>query len=421
MSKRSSPTIKKNALTEEMTRVIFSQIENGASQEHIIYTINANKDFIDLKKTNGMFKDNLLTAALNNKMDKVALRLIEFGGKSNLGHINNEENTPLLIAVSDVDMIDVVKALVKSNDCNINHRTDDGVSAITRILEVGNVVAFEELLHEPNLELKNYPFVYESGGDVLQLTLLEYILVSYLGDDDSLLHARLLLEEKGMDCYPLHINKRNKNDDEINSTALTFAIGDYASNIEDALYVIGKLLKFAEEKGDKKYVDCETYEGNAALDLLFEYALQSDSIVDARVLKLFVDYYYNNDMNSEVFLRNMNNMCGDKELFNNLKKLYPKSKKHLLDDACSDVVETNVEFVNPILKTPSPGIQTGRRTRRKSKKRTMADEIHIVNAIERENPLPLWAQVGDTRERGILQTKRWRVGGKKDNKTRKHK
>jgi hypothetical protein len=143
--------------------------------------------------------------------------------------------------------------------------------------------------------------------------------------------------------------------------------------------------------------------------------------VDARVLKLFVDYYYNNDMNSEVFLRNMNNMCGDKELFNNLKKLYPKSKKHLLDDACSDVVETNVEFVNPILKTPSPGIQTGRRTRRKSKKRTMADEIHIVNAIERENPLPLWAQVGDTRERGIRQTKRWHVGGKKDNKKRKHK
>lgn len=414
MSKRSSPTKKNIKLTEQMTLVIFAQMENGASQEHIIDTINGNEEFIDVKKTTGMFKDNLLTAALNNKLDKVALRLIEFGGKSNIGHINSEENTPLLIAVSDINMVDVVKALVKSEDCNINYRTTDGVSAMTRILEVGNIVAFEELLHYPKLELKNYPFSYESGGDVLQLTLLEYILVSYLGGDDSLQHARLLLEEKGLDCYPLHINKRNNNDAK--STALTFAIGDYASNVEDALYVIGKLLKFAEEKGDKKYVDCETYEGNAAFDLLFEYALESDSNVDARILKLFVDYYYNNDMNSEVFLRNINNICSDEKLFKELKKLYPKSKKHLLDDACSDVVETHVELVNPVLKTPSPEIQTARRTSSKRKERTNADEIPIFNAIERENPLPLWAQVSDTRERGVRQTKRWRVGGKKTRK-----
>jgi hypothetical protein len=79
-------------------------------------------------------------------------------------------------------------------------------------------------------------------------------------------------------------------------------------------------------------------------------------------------------------------------------------------------VETHVELVNPVLKTPSPGIQTARRTSSKRKERTKADEIPIVNAIERENPLPLWAQVGDTRERGIRQTKRWRVGGKKTRK-----
>jgi ankyrin repeat protein len=415
MSKRSSPTKKNNALTEQMTKVIFAQFENKASQQHIIDTINGNEEFIDVKKTNGLFKDNLLTAALNNKMDKVALRLIEFGGKSNIGHINSEENTPLLIAVSDVDMIDVVKALVKSEDCNINHRTTDGVSAMTRILEVGNILAFEELLHVPNLELKNY--TYKQGlGYQIQLTLLEYILVSYLGGDDNLQHARLLLEEKGLDCYPLHIIYNDIS--AVNSTALTFAISDYASNVEDALYVIGKLLKFAEKEGDKKYVDCESHEGNAALDLLFEYALQSDSNVDARILKLFIDYYYNNDMNSHVFLRNINNICSDEKLFKELKKLYPKSKKHLLDDACSDVVETHVELVNPVLKTPSPGIQTARRTSSKRKAITKADEIPIVNAIERENPLPLWAQVGDTRERGIRQTKRWRVGGKK---TRKHK
>jgi ankyrin repeat protein len=412
----------KKKLTETMTQVIFTQIENNASQEDIIATINGNKDFIDVNKTKGMFKDNLLTAALNNKMDKVALRLIEFGGKSNIGHINNEENTPLLIAVSDIDMIDVVKALVKSSDFNVNHRTDEGASAMTRILEVGNIVAFEELLHVPNLELKNYPFSYEPGGDILKLTLLEYILVSYLGGDDNLQHARLLLEEKGLDCYPLHINKRNN---DIKSTALTFAIGDYASNIEDAVYVIGKLLKFAEEKGDKKYVDCETYEGNAALDLLFEYALQSDSNVDARILKLFTDYYYTNDINSQVFLRNMNNICGDEDLFNELKNLYPKSDKHILDDACGDLVETHVELVNPVLKTPSPEIQTARRTSSKRRERVKAEEIPIVNAIERENPLPLWAQVGDTRERGIRQTKRWRAGGKRKNKklrkTRKQK
>jgi len=412
----------KKKLTETMTQVIFTQIENNASQEDIIATINGNKDFIDVKKTKGMFKDNLLTAALNNKMDKVALRLIEFGGKSNLGHINSEENTPLLIAVSDIDMIDVVKALVKSEDCNVNHRTDVGTSAMTRILEVGNIVAFEELLHVPNLELKNY--TYNQGlGYQIQLTLLEYILVSYLGGDDNLQHARLLLEEKGMDCDPLHIIHNDISG--VNSTALTFAIGDYASNVEDAIYVIGKLLKFAEEKVDKKYVDCESHEGNAALDLLFEYALQSDSNVDARILKLFTDYYYNNNINSQVFLRNMNNICGDEDLFNELKKLYPKSKKHLLDDACGDLVETHVELVNPVLKTPSPEIQTARRTSSKHRERVKAEEIPIVNAIERENPLPLWAQVGDTRERGIRQTKRWRAGGKRKNKklrkTRKQK
>jgi len=408
-----------------MTQVIFTQIEKNASQEDIIATIHGNKDFIDLKKTKGMFKDNLLTAALNNKMNKVALRLIEFGGKYNISHINSEENTPLLLAVSDVDMIDVVKALLKKkDDCDINYKTKDGTTAMTRILEVGNFQAFEELLQVTNLELEHYTINLDHVGEPIKVTLLEYILSNDLGADfsDNLQHARLLLEEKGMDCHPLHIIHNSNND--FKSTALTFSIGDYSSNVDDELYVVGKLLKFAQENGDKNYVNCETYEGNAALDLLFEYALQSDIDVDARILKLFVDYYYNNDISSPVFLRNIDKICSDEKLFKELKKLYPKSKKQILDDACDDIVETHVEFTNPALKTASPEIQTGKRIRssRSDKKLESAKEIHFVNAIERENPLPLWAQVGDTRDRGIRQTKRWRIGGKRKNKkTQKHK
>jgi ankyrin repeat protein len=402
--------------------------------------------FFHTDRMYGMFNDTLLTEALNAGLEKASLALAKYGARANIGNVNtqgdyalllackkkykdvvfellkhkgnpctpnNVGETPLMMAVVDINMIDIVPALLKH--CDVNYVNDDGKDAMELVFEVGNFEAFKLLINDPKTELKSYD--YELDGHLMKLTLLEYIYVTEFGNDysENHKHARELLKVKGIDCFPLHIQNERK------ITALMFAIGDSGENVDDALHVIRKLLHFAEVEKNIRYVDFKNADGLAAFDLLFLNALEDGKNVDVRIIKLFIDYYYKNNKQSRVFHRNIPIICNNAELFEGLKKLFPESKQELLDNACQDIVETNAVLTVPLVQTPSPGIQTGRRTRRKSKKRTMADEIHIVNAIERENPLPLWAQVGDTRERGIRQTKRWRVGGKKDNKTRKHK
>jgi ankyrin repeat protein len=401
--------------------------------------------FFYTDRTYGMFDDTLLTTALNEDLEDVALELAKYGQRSNLGHLNAEGNYPLLLAckkkykdvvfellkhkgnpcvpdengetplsyaVSDINMLDVVKQLIKKKLCDGNYKKE-----MMRILEVRNFEAFELLIDIPELELESY--VYESDAT---LTLLEYIYISDLGPNYSENHkyAEALLKKTKSGCHPLHMNKKHK------ISALLFACGDMGSNIETTLYVIKELLKYADEEGNRHYVDFKSQTGHAAFDLIFQNALADGTAVDIRILKLFIDFYYKNNPSSRVFLRNIPLMCEEPELFRALKNLFPESDRHLLDNACEDIVSASATLSNPLEKTPSPEIQKGNRVGNNSFLMQFvpkmphaedADEIPIVHAESPVSPLPLWAQVGDPLERGVRQTKR--VSPTRGGKTRR--
>jgi len=392
--------------------------------------------FLVTNKTYGLFKDTLLTAALNAGLQEAALKLAGRGARANIGHINQEgdyalllackykfkdvalellkhqgnpcspnenDETPLSFAVSDVDMNAVAEKIIGAGIC------DNVKNEMIRILEIGNYEAFNELLKSPQLDLESYN--YEMGHKTIKLTLLEYIYATTFGPDytENHQHARALLEKTGIRCNPLHISKTNK------ISALMFVVGDTGTNADDAIFVITKILEFAESERNGTYVDFKNKDGFAAFDLIFHNAMADGTNIDIRILKLFIDYYYKNNPNSDVFLRNIPYMCNEPELFNALKNLYPESKRELLDNACNDVVGAEAGLVHPIIRTPSPGIQTAKRTTSKRKESAVADEIPIVNALTPVSPLPLWAQVDDPHEIGIRQPKPYsptRNGGK---------
>jgi ankyrin repeat protein len=410
--------------------------------------------FFYTDKTYGLFKDTILIAALNAGLEEESLKLAKHGSKANIKHINdegdyalliackkkykdvvfellkhkgnpcspNEEGeTPLMIAVSEVDMIDVVKAIIKYNECDVNYTNKKGNNAITRILEVGNFEAFKNLLHLPEIELDSYDYGLRSD-EKIKLTLLEYVYVTNFGSDYSENHkyARKLLDITGMGCNPLHVNTKNK------ITALMFATGDTGNNVEDSIYNINKILHFAELEKNTKYPDFKNTDGLAAFDLLFRNAIEDGTKIDIRIIKLFLDYYYKNNKFSKVFLRNIPIICNNHELFEALKSLYPESKREILDNACKDIVEARAVLINPVIKTPSPEIQVAKRAKYSGKDspKEIAEEIPIVHAESPVSPFPLWAQVGDPLEPGVRQPKRYsptRGGKPKNKKTRKNK
>lgn len=399
-----------------------------------------NMGFFYTDRSYGMFDDTLLTAALNEEIDDAALELAKNGKKANIGHINAEGNyalllacknkykdvikellkhkgnpcspnsegeTPLTYAVSDEKMIDVVEQLIEKGICKGNYKKE-----IMRILEVGNFEAFKQIINIPELNLESYE--YDHSPDI-KLTLLEYIYMVQFGPDykENHKYARALLEATKTGCHPLHMNRTNK------ISALMFAVGETGSSADDSIFVIGKLLEYAKKEDNKKYVDFKGQNGFAAFDLIFKNAFNEGETIDIRVLKLFIDYYYKNDPNSKVFQRNIPYMCDDPNLFNALKGLYKADDRILLDNACVDVVSTHATLVQP--PTPTPEIQTARRTNSKRKESVKAEEITFVNALTPVSPLPLWAQVDDPNEVGIRMPKPYspRRGGKKTRKNRK--
>ena len=410
--------------------------------------------FFYTDKTYGMFKDTILIAALNAGLEEESLKLAKHGSKANIGHINeegdyalliackkkyknvvfellkhkgnpfspNEEGeTPLTLAVSDIDMIDVVKALLKNDKCDVNYTNKNGNNAMIRILEVGNFEAFKILIDIPEIELESYDYEIRSNTKI-KLTLLEYVFITNFGPDysENQKYARKLLEITGSRCHPLHVNTKNK------ITALMFAIGDTKNNVDDSIYNINKILHFAEVEKNAKYADFKNVDGVAAFDLLFQNAIEDGNKIDIRIIKLFLDYYYKNNKFSKIFLRNIPILCNNNELFEALKMLYPESKREILDNACKDIVEAHAVLTNPIIKTPSPEIQVAKRARYsvKDSPKETAEEIPIVHAESPVSPFPQWAQVGDPLEPGIRQPKRYsptRGGKPKNKKTRKNK
>ena len=451
MEKNEEPTEKVDMMESKARRLYDMMMEYSKRRRRPIdkkrIDDQISMGFFYTDRTYGMFNDTLLTTALNEDLEDAALALAKNGKKANIGHINAEGNyalllackkkykdvvkellkhkgnpctpnsegeTPLTYAVSDVDMIDIVKLFIDKEVCD----GSDYKKEMVRILEVGNFEAFKLLVDVPELSLNSYVYVNES-----KLTLLEYIFISDLGPDYSENHryAQELLKKTKIGFDPLHVNRSHS------ISALLFAVGETGSDVNPCIYNIKEILKYAEEENNTKYVDFKSQTGHTAFDLIFQNAFSDGGRIDIRILKLFIDYYYKNKPNSKSFLRNIPVMCNEPALFEALKNLYPANVRQLLDNACIDVVAATATLTQP--RTPTPEIPVGRRTssKRSSSKKSSsekledAEEIPIVNALTPVSPLPLWVQVDDPNEVGVRIPKPYspRRGGKKTRKLKK--
>jgi len=415
----------------DLTRSLFIQMQGNnlgiVNSKAIINFIKENTEDLDYEKTHGMFKDTILTFALNNDLEQVALQILKIGERANIRHINesgdyalsiackkaykhaalailqigdspcepdDEGYTPLMHSCVNTEMIDVVEHIIRGRtECDIGYVNKHGESALSLTLQVGNPRALTLLLDSG-----------ESNPGIMDTTHKNVTLFEKMLFEEDIKSAKLIVEKTGLECNPLHtINT-------FGSTALMLAIPRYTDdNIGDYIDIIRALLRFAEETDNKTYVDLQSTEGYCAFDIIFEYAEQNDEPINPRVVKLFLDYYYKNDPNSQVFLRNVDNICQDVELYKALKHLYPsKASKRIIKNACREFGNAKASIRNATVKSRSPDMQTGRRIRTtRSTTKNLGHAFELLEAI-RAPPPPEEAafQVGDPRERGARQRKR---------------
>lgn len=419
----------------DLTRSLFIQMQGNnlgiVNSKEIINFIKENAEDLDFKKTHGLFEETLLTEALNADLEKVAERILELGPELfDINHVNNSGETAFLLAckkgykdialniaalkpkcVPDAEsytalmytctntkMIDVTKYIITHDICDIGHVNENGDTALSLTLEVGNPAALTLLLDSG----KSKPDLLEPNTKDINLfikTLLEEDVES----------ANLILEKTGLKCDPLRVTENHS------ITALMVALprpGEKSTDV--AIEIIRRLLGFAVETKNKGYVDIINGEGYCAFDIIFKYAEQNDEPINPRVVKLFLDYYYKNDPNSPVFLRNIDYICNDIELYKALKRLYPsKAYKRIIKNACREFANAKASVRNATVKSKNPELQTGRRVRvTRSTTKNLGHAFELLEAI-RAPPLPEEAgfQVGDPRERGARQRKRRTMRG----------
>jgi hypothetical protein len=429
-SKKGTKSKGSNKKPEPITHVLFVQIQRELPESSIIDTINGNVGLIDFKKTHGLFEETLLTAALNADLEKVAARILELGPELlDINHVNNSGETAFLLAckksykdialtiaalkpkcVPDAEsytalmytcantkMIDVTKYIITHDICDIGHVNENGETALSLTLEVGNPAALTLLLDSG----KSKPERIDSktGVNLFIKTLLE----------EDTKTARLILEKTGLKCDPLAITENN------NITALMLCIpGRADAKSEDWIALIHALLSLAVETKNKDYVDAASNHGPSAFDLIFIYAEDSGNSIDARIVKPFLDYYYKHDLNSPVFLRNIDLMCRDLPLYRSILRMYPgKVLKKIVKRACSGVAPAVASMNRSTRKSKSssrsPELQTARRvrtTRSTSKNIRTALEIPIVHATTPVDPTDTGFNVDDPREPGLRMRKR---------------
>ena len=423
--KRTRSKRKLHADPPDITHKIFIEIQNQMPDEHIIEIINENIAEIDFKRTHGMFQETILTAALNSDLDMLADHILDITSRENLdvNHANAsgetafllackkgyknialkiashnpkcapdaEEYTALMYACVNVDMIDVVTYIIKHDLCDVGHVNENGDTALSLTLEIGNEKALIALLESG-----------KSKPDHMDNKTRVNLFIKTLLDEDTK-SAKLFLEKTGLACNPFIITENN------DITALMLSIpGKITNKSEDWIEIIRTLLNLAEKTHNKEYVDIVSAHGPSAFDLIFIYAEDAGTAIDPRVIKPFLDYYYKNDPNSEVFLRNVDNICQDVELYKAVKRLYPsKILKKIIKNACVFLVETKAHPINVTAKSRSPTLQTGVRTRssrrftRSRRALQKAEEIPIVHA----EPADTEFNVSDPRERGVRMRK----------------
>jgi len=143
--------------------------------------------------------------------------------------------------------------------------------------------------------------------------------------------------------------------------------------------------------------------------------------------KLLIDYYLKNDPNNEVFLKNVEEICKDKELVDDIKKIYSGPEhEEFIKTICGDVVQAQAELVNPSQENKERVIQIAK---------PVSTAIEIIVDKEAEEVPTAFAEpihgdpdfnASDPDERGILQPKRLggkskKRKGKKGRKTKKNK
>jgi len=417
-------------VSEIITNTLFIQIHNEMPEKDIIDTLNGNVGLIDFKKTHGLYKETLLTAALHADLEKVAERILELGPELlDINHVNASDETAFLLACKkgykgialtiaalkpkcvpdaegytalmytcvNIDMIDVTKYIITHDICDIGHVNKNGDTALSLTLEVGNPAALPLLLDSGKSKPDHVD--PKTGSNLFMKMLIEQDVKT----------ARLVLEKTGLKCDPLRVGKNYK------ITALMLAIptpGD--DTTDDAIEIIRRLLGFVIEKQDKEYVDVINVEGYSAFDLIFGYSEQNDEPIDPRVVKPFLDYYYKHDPNSQVFLRNVDNICQDTKLYKSLKRLYPsKTSKRIIKNACREFTNAKASVRNATVKSRSPELQTGRRIRvTRSTTKNIGHAFKLPEAIPASPSPDVGFQVGDPRERGLRMRKRRTMRGR---------
>jgi ankyrin repeat protein len=416
-------------VSDALTKTIFKQINNEMTWQ-AEKTLDGNRDIIDFKMVYGLYKDNLLTAALTNSLESLALKLVkEFGDKINLDQLNDaneyalyiaclkgykdvsleilkrggkncgpageEGFTPFMYACVKTQMIEIVEYMIAHKICDIGYANKNGETALSLVLQVGNDPVLGLLLDSGK---SNPGSILKDAGNitVLQRELYEGIKI-----------PRLILEKTGIDCNPLYINEKEK------FTSLLLAIPtviDKESELDDYIYVVKMILDFAEEKKDINFVDYENEDGYSAFDLLFVYADHRDGEITFPILKLFIDYYYKNNPNSQAFLRNVDRICDDEGLKNTIKRIYSASEhKDFLNRICNDVIEAPAKLINP--REVKQELPVGKRNSTLSEEGlNEAVEMPIVHAQRMEEDTGF--NVSDPHVRGVFQTKP-EYGGKK--------
>jgi Ankyrin repeats (3 copies) len=448
--KKKSKKSEETDVAKLVTHAVYVQISSG-NEDDAVATINGNVGILDFSSVHGMYKDTLLTAALSEGLERVALKILELSEivkginiqvehRNSLGdypfllackrgflrcarlilrkgttlcETDNDGFTPLMYASARHEMLPLVEFIVNHNDrhniCDIGFANENGRTALSTAYEVGNPYIANVLLHSGK---SNPGTILKEHDDT---TLLMYILSNPNGIRD----ASYIVETTGMDCNPLYIHK-----DKL--TALQFAMPmdpeDFnKKNITEHVDLIRMLLSFAEQEKAFEFVDAHPFSRNqAAFDTLFLASDFHNIPVNEDILKLFIDFYYKNNPNSEVFLRNVDKICANPVTMNAVRKMYPgKKNKKILKHLCRDVVETQVSLKHPLLSQPT--LPTGKRLSMipLSENYPEAEEIVTAEDAVEESPLDTGFQVGDPGERGIRQTKRL-PGGKK-RKTHKQK
>ena len=125
-------------------------IINTKNEKLALKIFDDNKDIIDVNIINKQ-KDSLLLLSIVNEMQELALKIIE---KIDIEYINqpNLFNDTVLLLAINLEYWDIVHALIKKNNININHINKHGDNALLLLINLEQWDLVEKILNKPNID-----------------------------------------------------------------------------------------------------------------------------------------------------------------------------------------------------------------------------------------------------------------------------